>query len=65
MQDNQEGDSETRTCGRCGCEYEAYTVLVKDNFIGISDHARIKEKWGNICKDCRRDVADGKYYAVV
>lgn len=46
----------TRTCDRCGDEYESYVVLIRDNFCDISSY--VNEEWGNMCKPCRMAVTD-------
>lgn len=45
--------AEDKQCEKCGEMYEAYIVLVKDDFSALSDFQELKEEWGDLCKDCR------------
>lgn len=46
-------------CGRCGSTYMRYLVFVKDEFPAIADHVFNENEYGQVCPDCRREVADG------
>ena len=57
---------ETRKCGKCGDEYRAYRVIVRNNFSAMCDFQEIKEKYGTVCQECRQEKSYSKGgYAVL
>lgn len=47
---------ETRTCERCGDEYEAYPVLIRDDITDIS--GMLQCEYDALCKPCRMEVTN-------
>lgn len=52
-------------CGRCKEEYEPYLVLVKENFVAISETVEINEKFNWVCRECRKAEAPSGEYALI
>lgn len=50
------GTDTPRECGRCGEEYDPYTFFTRKGFNATSARFEIERKWGNVCRDCRREV---------
>lgn len=44
---------DTKTCDRCGDEYEGYLIIVEDNFPAIVEYLRPRHEFENLCKPCR------------
>lgn len=56
---------DVRICGRCEEEYESYTFFVTDHFVGLVDKVEIEREYGNVCQECRRELADGQFWGVL
>jgi len=44
--------SDTKTCDKCGTEYEPRVVLIKDDFNSIVAWKKRKLEYENLCEDC-------------
>lgn len=42
----------TRTCGKCGKEYEPYLALIPDNIVDFSGWFTMKDKYDWFCQEC-------------
>lgn len=63
--DNEQGDAGVNQCVRCGDDYEPYEVLIRDDFVEISESMEVNRKWelhqgdnDGLCKPCRMAVTD-------
>lgn len=61
MLDSRYHSDERGVCGACDEEYEPYAVLLTDDFVAITDQVCIKEHFGWLCPDCRREFASGGF----
>lgn len=61
MMDDDFYSDERGVCGACGSEYEPYAVMLTDDFVAITDHVSIKNWFGWLCPECRREFSSGGY----
>jgi hypothetical protein len=51
----------TKTCDRCGDEYEFYLVLIRDNISDIVEYTTAE--YENLCKPCRAALHPNQPFA--
>jgi len=56
---------ETAVCGKCGLQYSRYVILIKNNFVAISDYKFEKDYYGNICSDYYGEEAMNEEYVII